>query len=150
MYPYNEVPPSSNPNQPGAYPPPPYSYPPESAGYYRPQPPFRRGASDVWRVIGIIALIWFVGALLVGHHGFLWFVILAGAFFYFRSRGRHGFGGRRGHRYHNSYYQQPRSYDTGYYYPPQNPSYNYRPQPQAGNSGWPTPNNPSDPEDQIR
>ncbi len=141
MYSYTDLPPNDNPNPQGAYPPPPY---PAPNGYYR-QPNFH----PVWRLIGMIALIWLVGAVVFSHHG-LWLIMFFGVMFLFmRSRRwRHDpwHYGRHYHRRNRQaamppyYYSNPGS-QPGYYPPQPSQPYYYPPQPQppSGTSNWPAP-----------
>jgi hypothetical protein len=139
MYNYSDLPPNETPNSQGAYPPPPYN-----PGYYQPQPPYRSSAYSVWRVVGLVFLTWFVLALLIGHHGFFWPLLLIAAFFYFK--GRHQWGYRH-HHYGRPYYRynQPPAMPYNYYQAPAQPGY-YPPQPPQAypptgtpETGWPKP-----------
>lgn len=138
---YSDLPPTENTNSQDFYAPPPYQNAP---GYYQPQPPYRPYAYSVWRVIGLVALTWFVLAVLIGHHGFFWLILLVGLFFFFR--GRYHWGGHY-RPYGRSYYRynQPNAMPYNYYPNPQQPGY-YPPQPPqsypptgTGAAGWPTP-----------
>lgn len=156
MYPYNDLP-GDNSNQTGSYPPPPpYTYPyPDSyqnqRSYYPQQSQMPRRGSEVWRVIGWILLIWFVGALLIGHHGFLWLLIVLGAIYFFSRRNRFD-GYRRWHHYGKMHYyphSRPQASNYSYYPPQEQPGYYYPPQPTNSGSGWPTPDPSSETQPKI-
>jgi hypothetical protein len=156
MSPYNERSssnqPNPNPEQPGAYPPPPtYSYPSYdyNEGYYYPRRQPSSSGTDsrrLWRVIGLIALLWFIGAVLIGHHGLVLFVLLVGAFFFLRGRPYYSSSWRSWRYYHpRAYYRHTRPFHRNYYYPPasQPPSYYPSPSQQPGSAGWPIPTPPN-------
>ncbi len=142
MYNYSDLPPNETPNSQGAYPPPYQAGP----AYYQPQPPFRSPAYSVWRVIGLVFLTWFVLALVIGHHGIFWLLLLIAAIFYFKGRRpwgyRHPHYGRPYYRYNGpepmppyNYYQAP---GQPGYYPPQPPQA-YPPTGGTPETGWPKP-----------
>ncbi len=126
MNPYSEQP--TNYGQ-APYPPPPYPVTPE---YYQ---PVQRQRPEIWRIIGIIALVWIVAAVIIGKFGFFLLLFLAGMFFVLKRRGlqrrRHGTAYSRRHRY---------DADPHYYTPsPYNPTQSTQSQP----SGWPAPTEPT-------
>jgi hypothetical protein len=153
MSPYSERPsnPNPSPEQPGAYPPPPpYSYPSyNDEGYSPPRQPLSSGwdSRQIWRLIGLIALLWFIGAVLIGHHGLVLFVLLVGGFFFLRGRPYYS-SSWRSWRYHHprAYYRYSRPFHhNNYYYPPasQPPSDYPSPSQPPVSNGWPTPTPPN-------
>ena len=138
MYPYSNIPQGDNPNPQGAYPPPPYQNP---SAYYRPQPPLPQFSYSIWRIVGIIALVWFVMAVLFGHHLFWPLVVVAAIFFFTRP---YRWGGYRWHYGRHYYRRQRYNYPPTYYYPDsEQPGYyppqSSQPQPPTGTTSWPAP-----------